>query len=213
MIGQGGRQRLTKMYRWHALLQSWHEQSISRLTKFIHNGGSIWNGKCMQNSHENEWECEEEALICLSRSSTGFHLAFDHGHCMGHGSKGDNSMLMECPYHMLPLFSMARLLWRPLHKRDWEPVTITLQALSLVEKAEPVQVRFTLRLRDQWSTWMQDGCKVYMDSYMASIGSCFMVTWIIFKNRLLEVGLTQNQETMTLRTLTTIELLYFIMHE
>ena len=28
-------------------------------------------------------------------------------------------------------------------------MTTTLQALSLVEKAEPVQVRFTLRLRDQ----------------------------------------------------------------
>ena len=26
----------------------------------------------------------------------------------------------------------------PLHPRDWEPVTITLQALSLAEKAEPV---------------------------------------------------------------------------
>ena len=34
-----------------------------------------------------------------------------------------------------------------LHTRDWEPVTLTLQALSLVEKAEPVEVRFTLRLR------------------------------------------------------------------
>jgi hypothetical protein len=33
--------------------------------------------------------------------------------------------------------------------RDWEPMTITLRALSLVEKAEPVQVRFTLPLRDQ----------------------------------------------------------------
>ena len=32
----------------------------------------------------------------------------------------------------------------PLHTRDWEPVIITLQALSLVEKLEPVQVRFTL---------------------------------------------------------------------
>ena len=31
------------------------------------------------------------------------------------------------------------------------------------EKAEPVQVRFTLRLRDQRSMWMQDGCEVYMD--------------------------------------------------
>ena len=48
----------------------------------------------------------------------------------------------------------------PLHTRVWEPVTITLQALSLVEKAELGQVPFTLRLRDQQSMWMQDGCKV-----------------------------------------------------
>ena len=33
------------------------------------------------------------------------------------------------------------------------------------------------------------GCKVYIDSYMASTGSCFMVTWIISKNHLLKVGL------------------------
>ena len=31
------------------------------------------------------------------------------------------------------------------------PWTVTLQALSLVEKVEPVQVRFTLRLQDQES--------------------------------------------------------------
>jgi hypothetical protein len=42
--------------------------------------------------------------------------------------------------------------------------------------------------------WMRGGCKVYMDSYMASNGSCFMVTWIIFKSHLLDVGLTQNRE-------------------
>ena len=36
-----------------------------------------------------------------------------------------------------------------------------------------------------------------------------MVTWIIFENHLLEVGLTQNQETMALRTLTTVDLFYF----
>jgi hypothetical protein len=40
-----------------------------------------------------------------------------------------------------------------------------------------------------------------------------MVTWIIFKNHLLEVGLTQNHETMALQTLTTIDLFYFIMRE
>ena len=48
-----------------------------------------------------------------------------------------------------------------------------------VEKVELVQVRFTLCLRDQRSMWMQDGCKVYMESYMASNGSCLMVSWTI----------------------------------
>ena len=57
---------------------------------------------------------------------------------------------------------------------------------------------------------MQDGCKVYM----ALNGSCFMVTWIVFKNHFLEVGLTQNHwETMALRTLTTVGLFCFIMCE
>ena len=60
---------------------------------------------------------------------------------------------------------------------------------------------------------MQDGCKVNMDSYMASYGSCFIVSWTIFKNPFLEVGLTQNRETMTLRTLTIVDLFYFIMCE
>ena len=41
-------------------------------------------------------------------------------------------------------------------------------------------------------------CKVYMDFYIALNGSCFMITWTIFKNYLLEVGLTQNRETMAL---------------
>jgi hypothetical protein len=80
------------------------------------------------------------------------------------------------------------------HTREWEPVTISLQALSLVGKAEPVQVRFfTLRLRDQRSMWMRDRWKVYVDSYVALDGSCFMVTWTIFKNHLLGVGLPQSR--------------------
>jgi len=59
-------------------------------------------------------------------------------------------------------------------------MTITLQALSLVEKAELVQ----FAPHYAWGTngvciWMHDGCEVYMDSYMASNGSCVMVTWTI----------------------------------
>jgi hypothetical protein len=61
---------------------------------------------------------------------------------------------------------------------------------------------------------MQDGCKVYMYFYMVSNGSCFMFTWTIFKHHLLETcGLTQNQEIMSLQTLTTIGLFYFVMCE
>jgi hypothetical protein len=36
------------------------------------------------------------------------------------------------------------------------------QVLSFVEKAESVQVRFRIRLRDQSSLWMQGGCRVYI---------------------------------------------------
>jgi hypothetical protein len=60
---------------------------------------------------------------------------------------------------------------------------------------------------------MQDGCKVYMDSYMALNGSCFMVIWITFENHFLEVGLTQNRETMALRTLIADDIFYFIVRE
>ena len=46
---------------------------------------------------------------------------------------------------------------------------------------------------------------------MTSYRSWFMVTWIFFKNHLLEVGLTQNQwETMAYGMLTTVDLFYFI---
>ena len=64
---------------------------------------------------------------------------------------------------------------------------------------------------------MQDGCKVdpfeAMESYIASNGLCSMVTEIIFKNHFLEVGLKQNQEIITLRMITTLDLFYFIMCE
>ena len=54
----------------------------------------------------------------------------------------------------------------------------------------------------------------YMDSYMVSNGSYFMVTWTILKTHLLEVGLTLNRwESVVLRTLTTVGLFYFIMRE
>ena len=69
-------------------------------------------------------------------------------------------------------------------------------------EASPSSLRTTLEGQTE-----QDGCKVYMDSYMALNGSYFMVTWTIYKNHPLEVDLTQNRETMTIRTDTNIGLL------
>ena len=46
---------------------------------------------------------------------------------------------------------------------------------------------------------MQDGCEVYMDSYMTSNGSCFKVTRTIFQTHLLEVRPTQNRQNVALQ--------------
>ena len=59
----------------------------------------------------------------------------------------------------------------------------------------------------RWWMWSLHG------SYMASNESCFMTTWIIEKNRLLEVGLTQNWEPTAHWMLATFDLFYFIMCE
>ena len=40
-----------------------------------------------------------------------------------------------------------------------------------------------------------------------------MLTWIICKNHVLEVGLTENWEAMAPRTFTTVDLYYIIMRE
>ena len=64
--------------------------------------------------------------------------------------------------------------------------------------AGPSSLHTSLRGPTECKCGMQDGCRVYMDSYMASNGSCFMVIWAIFKNHLLEVDLKQNRETMAL---------------
>ena len=58
---------------------------------------------------------------------------------------------------------------------------------------------------------MQDECQ-NLHGFMHGI-EWNHVTWTNFKKHLLEVGLTQNRETMTLQILTTIGLFYFIMCE
>ena len=93
---------------------------------------------------------------------------------------------VECSQEKLQIVSNTKYSG-PLYTRDWEPVTIALQALSLVEKAEPVHIRFTLRSRDQRGMWMQDACKSLHHG----------IKWITFhghldyfQNHLVEVGLT-----------------------
>ena len=86
-------------------------------------------------------------------------------------------------------------------------MTIALQALSLVEKAEPVQVRFTLRLRDQGSMWMQDVCKVYMNYIM------FCGHLDYFQKPPLRGRPNTKLEDYALQMIKTVDLFYFIMCE
>ena len=105
------------------------------------------------------------------------------------------------------MFNILLSVWRALKNSIWNTASLPSFVPTIFLRAG----LFTPRLRDQRSKWMQDGCTVYLVSYMALNGSCFMVTWTILKNHHLEVGLTQNQEVVALQNLTTVDLLYFIM--
>ena len=110
------------------------------------------------------------------------------------------------------VWSLAYRELGPLHTRDCEPVIITLQALLLVEKGGT-----GLTSHYAWGTNGVSECKMDVKSAWIStwhwMYHVFMVTWIIIKNHLLEVGLIQNQETITFWTLTTVDLFYLIMWE
>ena len=72
---------------------------------------------------------------------------------------------------------MGRVIRATSHTRLRARDAIALQALSLVEKAEPVEARFTLRLRDQRSAWMHGGCESLR-------GFLHGIEWIMFHGRL-----------------------------
>ena len=98
---------------------------------------------------------------------------------------------------------------RVIHTRDWEPVTIHFKHSHWWKRPSWSKFASHYAWGTNGSIWMRDECKVYMDSYMAPNGLCLMVTWIIFKNHVLEVGLTQNLETTALWTITIVGLFYF----
>ena len=85
-----------------------------------------------------------------------------------------------------------------LNKHQYIKLRYQTSSTLIGGKTELVQVRFTLRLRDQWSTRIQDGCKVHMVSYTTSNGLWIMVIGIIFKDHLLEIGWTQKRKTIAL---------------
>ena len=74
-------------------------------------------------------------------------------------------------------------------------MTITLQALSLVEKVEPVQLRrFTLRLREYVTEYVSECTMDVKCTWIPTWHRMDHVSWsfgFFFKTRFLEVGLTQ----------------------
>jgi len=72
-----------------------------------------------------------------------------------------------------------------------------------------IMSHFTLHY-DTW-VWVPKGPRkfewitTYTESYIAWIGYCLMVYWILHQAHLKEVTLTQNWETMTIQNLTTLD--------
>ena len=79
-------------------------------------------------------------------------------------------MFTSVPSHLRSI----RAISRSLHTWDWEPVTNYTSSALIGGKggAGPSSI-FTLRLRDHWSRWMQDGCKVLH-------GFLHGIEWIVF---------------------------------
>ena len=88
------------------------------------------------------------------------HSAYVTGKC--------NKALIKLPNDVLPSSSVRATSHRGLRAHGH----CTSNTL-IGGKGAAGETRFKLRLRDQRSMWMQDGCKVYMGLYMASNGSCF----------------------------------------
>ena len=102
----------------------------------------------------------------------------------------------------------------PLHSRDWEPATIiTLQTLSLVEKAEagPSLLHTTYA----WGTNGVCECKMvdikstWFPTWHRMDHVSWSLFWTVFKTHLLEVGLTQFRETMAFWMLATVDFILF----
>ena len=101
------------------------------------------------------------------------------------------------------------------HTRQESPWSLHFkQVCSLVEKADLVQVYFTLHLRSNGvCECKMDGCKVYMDFYMASNGSCFLVTSISSKKPPLRHSPNTKPRDHGTPNLHNNDLFYFIMSE
>ena len=95
-----------------------------------------------------------------------------------------------------------------IHDDFFRPLGLHLLVWSELERSWPFRPMRDLRM--QWLWAFRAISHMRLRAHTASNGSCLMVTWTIFKNQFLEVGLTQNQETMALRTLTTVDLFYLI---
>ena len=112
----------------------------------------------------------------------------------------------ECCVRRFIRMHASWIWWGPLHTRDWEPVTITLQASTFIggkRRAGPISLHTMLegpteyvnaRWMDVESTWIPTW--IQMDRVLWSLGLR------IFKNHLLEVGLSKGHFTHDPRVVT-----------
>jgi len=131
--------------------------------------------------------CWVHMLAVIYTSSTSCVWLFVSFDCIGNAWMSDPSVSLDSFEAPLSLYTWVIVTIRvngslkaTSHTRLRARDRITANALIGGKGgAGPSSLHTTICLRDQRGMWMHDGCNVYMDSYMASNESCFMVTWTI----------------------------------
>ena len=173
----------------------WHVQSVftNRPTTLGKSDLEYGNRKidCPHHDLKTQLKQNHTRYLLISRfkfeSHNFFRLSTFHVSSVGGSHVGEKSnlmyMLAQKTYKVMWVPQSVWCYWLPIHSSKWR-----LGGHFTHETESPWPLHFKhsywwerrswskfaeLRSRDQRSMWMQDGCKVYMDSYMALNGIMF----------------------------------------
>ena len=160
-----------KLHHWiHCLIYKLCASSVIQLEYRCINGNTVCELVLWWCSSSLKWSCRSSTTNRFRSFYSGclevVFCQFPMVHFIWYSCIPSWLRVLSGMQHFRDKVTYLRDFLRPTSHTRLRARDIALQALSLVDKAEPVQVRFTIRLRNQWSKQMQGGCKVYMDTWI-----------------------------------------------